>query len=83
MKAFLYCVLAALLGAAIAQVQGDDAPRRNSTTSEYGVEVLTRVPAQEVLAEMITFHPGPNIAVARVAPKAIEELPSVHSFKEN
>ena len=42
---------------------------------DKGVQVLTRGQVHEAFAEAITFNSQPGVAVARVPPLAIEELP--------
>jgi hypothetical protein len=74
MKVHMYCLVAALLGAAMAWGQGRDAPR-GRTEAEEGVEVLTRGPVHEAFAETISFDPEPGVVVAKAPPDAIEELP--------
>jgi YXWGXW repeat-containing protein len=74
MKAYVYCLVAALLGAAVAGGQQRDAPR-GRTEAEDGVEVLTRGPVHEAFAETISFDPQPGVIVEKPAPDAIEELP--------
>ena len=74
MKAYVYCLVAALLGGAVAWGQERDAPR-GRTETEDGVEVLTRGPVHEAFAETISFDPQPGVVVEKPAPEAIEELP--------
>jgi len=74
MKVYLYCLVAALLGAAVAWGQPRDAPR-GRTEAKDGVEVLTRGPVHEAFAETISFDPEPGVVVSKAAPDAIEELP--------
>ena len=74
MKVYVYCLLAALLGAALAWGQEREAPR-GRTEAEDGVEVLTRGPVHEAFAETISFDPQPGVVVDKPAPEAIEELP--------
>jgi hypothetical protein len=74
MKVIMYCLVAALLGTAVAwgQERGDP---RGRTEAEDGVEVLTRGPVHEAFAETISFDPEPGVVVPKAAPDAIEELP--------
>jgi len=74
MKVILYCLVAALLGTAVAWGQERSAPR-GRTEAEDGVEVLTRGPVHEAFAETISFDPEPGVVVPKAAPEAIEELP--------
>jgi hypothetical protein len=74
MKACVYCLAAALLGAALAWGQERDAPR-GRTEAEDGIEVLTRGPVHEAFAETISFDPQPGVVVEKPAPEPIEELP--------
>jgi hypothetical protein len=74
MKVYLYCLVAALLGAAVGWGQQREPPR-GRTEAEDGVEVLTRGPVHEAFAETITFDPQPGVVVEKPAPEAIEEVP--------
>jgi len=74
MKVYMYCLVAALLGTAVAWGQQRDAPR-GRTGAEDGVEVLTRGPVHEAFAETISFDPEAGVVVPKAAPEAIEELP--------
>jgi hypothetical protein len=49
MRVFVYCVIAALLGTAVACVHAGDEVR-NRTAVEDGVEMLTRGPVHEAFA---------------------------------
>jgi hypothetical protein len=74
MKVYVYCLVAALLGATVAWGQGRDAPQ-GRTEAEAGVEVLTRGPVHEAFAGTVTYNPQPGILIPSVPPDAIEELP--------
>jgi WXXGXW repeat (2 copies) len=74
MKVYMYCLVAALLGTAVAWGQERGAPRGRTEAAD-GVEVLTRGPVHEAFAETIAFDPEPGIVVAKAAPDPIEELP--------
>ena len=74
MKTHLYCLVATLLGAAVAWGQQRDAPIVRSDAVD-GVEVLTRGPVHEAFAETISFDPEPGLVVLKTAPEPIEELP--------
>jgi hypothetical protein len=74
MRAYVYCLVAALLGAAVASGQQRDAPP-GRTEAEEGIEVLTRGPVHEAFAETISFDPQPGVIVEKPAPEAIEEMP--------
>jgi hypothetical protein len=74
MKVSIYCLVAALLGAAAAWGQAPAAPP-GRTEAEEAMEILTRGPVHEAFAETISFDPEPGIVVPKQAPEAIEELP--------
>ena len=74
MKSYVYCLIAALLGTAIAWGQDRGGPLDRPAV-EDGVEVLTRGPVHEAFAGTITFDPEPGVIVKRPAPEPIEELP--------
>ena len=67
MKVYMYCLVAALLGTAVAWGQPRDASR-GRTEAEDGVEVLTRGPVHEAFAETISFDPEPGVVVSKAAP---------------
>ncbi|HUE73366.1 MAG TPA: hypothetical protein VMP01_20985 [Pirellulaceae bacterium] len=73
MKACVYCLVAALLAAAVAGGQERD-PLRAGTKADDGIEVLTRGPVHEAFAETISFDPQPGVIVEKPAPEAIEEI---------
>ena len=53
-----------------------DAPAANAPDAgEKGVQVLTRGPAHEAFAGMVTFNPEPGVVVPKAPPAAIEEVP--------
>ena len=74
MKVYVYCLIAALLGTAVAWGQVGGVPRVRTQT-EDGIEVLTRGPVHEAFAETVTFDPEPGIVTPKAPPEAIEELP--------
>jgi hypothetical protein len=74
MKVYGYCLVAALLGTAVAWGQERASPL-GSAPANNGVEVLTRGPVHEAFAETISFDPDPGVVVPKPAPEAIEELP--------
>ena len=62
MKSYVYCLIAALLGTAIAWGQDRGGPLDRPAV-EDGVEVLTRGPVHEAFAGTITFDPEPGVIV--------------------
>lgn len=74
MKINVYCLVAALLGTAIAWGQ-DRAEPSDRSAVEDGVEVLTRGPVHEAFAGTIRFDPEPGVVVMRPVPEPVEELP--------
>ena len=74
MKNYVFCLVAFLLGTALAWGQEREA-LRGRTEAEDGVQVLTRGPVHEAFAETVTFDPEPGIVVPKAPPAAIEELP--------
>ena len=56
MKAFLYCIIAALLGAAIAGVRADDAPMLGLNAADDGVESLSLDPEARVAQCRLLCH---------------------------
>jgi hypothetical protein len=73
MKACLFCLVAFLLGTALAWGQERDVLRGQTATD--GFEVLTRGPVHEAFAETVTFDPEPGLVTPKAPPAAIEELP--------
>ncbi len=51
------------------------AATQDQTSSDEGVQVLTRGLVHEAFAETVTFDPQPGIVVPKAPPQAIEELP--------
>ena len=74
MKIYLWCLIAARLGTALAWGQAADAPLPRAD-ADNGVEVLTRGPVHEAFAETISFDPEPGVVVAKPVPEPIEEVP--------
>jgi hypothetical protein len=74
MKVILCCLLAFLLGTALAWGQERDAPL-GRIEAEDGVEVLTRGPVHEAFAETVIFDPEPGHMAPKAPPVAIEEVP--------
>jgi len=74
MKAYAYCLVAFLLGAAVAWGQVDGVSRVRTEVND-GMEVLTRGPVHEAFAETVTFDPEPGVVTPKAPPAAIEELP--------
>ena len=73
MKAYIYCLVAALLGTTLAWGQ-ERGPPRGPSAAEEGVEVLTRGPVHEAFAETVAFDPEPGVVVEKPAPDRIESL---------
>ena len=74
--AFKGCLIAATV--TLGTYFGSDstvAAQKDQTSTEEGVQVLTRGPIHEAFAETVTFDPQPGIVVPKTPPDPIEELP--------
>jgi len=68
-------VLVTFVTAALSITVADAQPRPAPATVNDGTQVLTRGPLHEAFAETVTFDPEPGIAVPKLPPAAIEEIP--------